>query len=103
MATSRTGTSRWLKLRQRTLRQAQADGLTHCPGTDEHGPCGRLLDYTTPRLPGSAELDHIVPHAAGGQDTIDNTRVICRTCNLARNRKKPRPTTATAFPTSRAW
>ena len=29
----------------------------------------------------SPEVDHIIPYAQGGQDTLDNVRVICKACN----------------------
>lgn len=103
MATSRTGTARYLKARGRVIREARAAGLTHCPGVNT--PCGNPLDYDTPYTPTSAEVDHIVEYRNGGTDDDDNLRVICRTCNLARNRERapiPVPDLA-AFPTSRAW
>lgn len=104
MATSRTGTAKYLRNRARVLRQAQADGLTHCPGVDGR-TCGVKLDYDTPLLPNSAETDHILEHRNGGTDDIDNLRVICRADNLARNRTRtPAPVPAADdFPTSRAW
>lgn len=43
--------------------------------------CRVGLDYEYSRRPNSAEVDHIQPAALGGQDTLENTRVICRTCN----------------------
>ncbi|WP_051423031.1 HNH endonuclease [Arthrobacter sp. MA-N2] len=101
MATSRTGTSQWKKLRAKALRLAQAQGLTHCPH------CRVLLDYQRGRLPNSAEPDHIVPYARGGQDTIENLSVICRTCNISKG-NRPAPSTATILAakplkTSRRW
>lgn len=109
MATSRTGTAVYLRARRKVLGEARKGGLTHCPGYDlpggAHIPCGRVLDYDTPLLPGSAETDHIREHRYGGSDTADNLRVICRTCNLQRNRVRVpvRPAEPGAFPTSRAW
>ena len=64
MATSRTGTTRYLRNRARVLRQAIADGLTHCPCG-----CGRLLDYETPGLDNSAEVHHSLRvHLAHGHE-----------------------------------
>ena len=110
MATSRTGTTKYLRNRARVLRDAQQGGLTHCPGFtvgDVAHPCGTLLDYDTPQLPNSAETDHIIrPRESGGDvdDSPDNLRVICRTCNTTRERKHPVPTPAASdFPTSRNW
>lgn len=102
MATSRTGTAKYLRNAGRVKRQAQRDGLTHCPGVD--APCGVELDYATPLQPNSAESDHITEHKHGGSDDLDNLRVICRTCNLGRNARTPVTiSSADDFPTSRAW
>lgn len=85
MATSRTGTTRWLRLAAQAKHRAQADGLTHCP------LCGTLLNYRIGRTPASAEVDHIIPHSRGGTDTPDNVRIICRRCNQSRgNGLRPR-------------
>lgn len=103
MTTSRTGTSTYLRNRGRVLRQAQRDGLTHCPGVPGR-TCGVQLDYAVPLTPASAETDHIVEHRQGGSDDVDNLRVICRTCNLWRNRKQPVAIPSPEqFPTSRDW
>ncbi|WP_152203627.1 HNH endonuclease signature motif containing protein [Georgenia thermotolerans] len=109
MATSRTGTTKYLRNRARVLRQAQTNGLTHCPGYEDgqgnHINCGRELNYQVPKLPESAEADHILEHRHGGTDDVDNLRVICRTCNLARNRTRVRVSVPAddGFPTSQAW
>ena len=103
MATSRTGTARYLRNRRRVLTEAQRDGLTHCPGFDNH-PCGRELNYDVPQQPNSAEADHIVEHRHGGTDDRENLRVLCRTCNTSRNRKVLVQVPAVNdFPTSREW
>lgn len=85
MATSRTGTTKWLHLARRAKHQAQAAGQTHCP------ICNTQLDYTRGRTPTSAEVDHIIPYSRGGTDTIDNVRIICRRCNQRRGNALPRP------------
>jgi 5-methylcytosine-specific restriction endonuclease McrA len=36
--------------------------------------CGRIMDKT-------AQLDHIVPRARGGQTTRENCRILCAPCN----------------------
>ena len=109
MVTSRTGTSKYLRNRKRVLTRAYADGLTHCPGYERrdgsHRPCGRELDYETPKLDNSAETDHILDHQYGGTDDTDNLRVLCRSCNRERNHEKvsvPLPE-ADEFPLSRDW
>jgi 5-methylcytosine-specific restriction endonuclease McrA len=100
MPTSRTGTSRWKTLRAKALRAAQAQGITNCPD------CGTLLDYETGRLPASAEADHIIPHARGGQDTLDNIRICCRRCNQKRGAKRlgvPNPVQPATTTTLITW
>ena len=82
MATSRTGTAVYKRWRLAVLRQGQQDGITHCPS------CRTTLDYHQGRRPNSAEPDHIIPHSLGGQDTIDNGRILCRRCNQSRGNGK---------------
>lgn len=109
MATSRTGTSKYLRNSAKVKRQAQADGLTHCPGYERrngtHRTCGRELHYDTPLLDGSAEADHIIDHQYGGTDDVDNLRVLCRSCNGERNHERvPVPVPAIDdFPVSQEW
>lgn len=104
MATSRTGTSTYLRNAKRVKAQARADGLTHCPGYEGH-PCGVELDYDVPLLDNSAETDHIIEWSQGGTDDVDNLRVLCRKQNLERNRTKPAIDVPDAadFPVSRDW
>ncbi|QPK80808.1 HNH endonuclease [Schaalia sp. ZJ405] len=86
MATSRTGTTKWLHIAKQARHQAQTNGQTHCP------ICHTPLDYTHGRTPNSAEVDHITPASLGGTDTLDNVRIICRLCNQRRgNGKKHKP------------
>ena len=100
MATSRTGTTVWKTLRKRALYRARRAGQTHCP------ICKVELDYEVSLTPASAEPDHIIPHARGGADHIDNLVVICRLCN-GRKSDKAAPTTPTInkgpIRASRAW
>jgi 5-methylcytosine-specific restriction endonuclease McrA len=101
MATSRTGTSQWKKVRKRALHLAQAQGIERCPY------CKVKLDYIVSRTPSSAEPDHVIAHAKGGQDRLDNVAICCRKCNQSKgNRPAPKTTTVlTAKPlkTSRKW
>jgi len=104
MTTSRTGTGRWKRARERVLADAQASGLTVCPS------CHVDLDYELGKRPNSAEVDHVVPHARGGTDEPHNLRVLCRQCNQRRGDRAglpPTPRTSSApvepFPWSRAW
>ncbi|MGM7776123.1 HNH endonuclease [Arthrobacter sp. KNU-44] len=66
-----------------------------------------MLDYETSRTPPSAEVDHIVAHANGGQDALDNVAVCCRRCNQSKgNRTAPKTQSVLAakpLKTSRRW
>ena len=87
MATSRTGTAKWLRIRRQAIKQAINNNIFNCP------TCGVGLDYEHSRQPNSAEVDHILPHSRGGEDSLANTQVICRWCNQRKGngaqRRKP--------------
>lgn len=72
---NRTTTAKWKNLRLRALRQAQAQGITHCPH------CKTWLDYTTGKRPNGAVPDHIKAAVHGGEDTLENLQIICYRCN----------------------
>lgn len=98
MATSRTGTATWKRIRIYAIHKAKRSGLTNCPD------CGVLLDYDVPQTPASAEVDHITPHSLGGKDSHDNVRVCCRLCNGSKgNRATPKAAPITPLKTSRNW
>lgn len=75
MATSRTGTATWKRVRALALKLAWEQGQNRCP------ECRKPMDYSRSLMPNSAEVDHIIPHSQGGQDVIENCRVTCRQCN----------------------
>ena len=99
MATSRTGTSKYLRNRATILRQAQRDGITTCPN------CGTHLNYDEPHQPNSAEADHIIPHSRGGTDDTTNLTVLCRWCNSRKSngRRKTQPPQRRAPATTHHW
>lgn len=103
MATSRTGTTRWLKVADQAIREAQASGLTHCPVTG----CGQPLDYVDRKAPNGAQVDHVVAHKWGGEDRIENAQVMCATCNRKKGAKMPesmvREEQSEAFPLAAIW
>lgn len=43
------------------------------------------LGWNTKHL---VELDHTIPRALGGEDTVDNLKAICRRCHNKKTRKK---------------
>lgn len=91
MVTSRTGTSKWKHIAAQAKQQAQTTGITHCPH------CHTILDYTHGRTPASAEADHIIPHALGGKDTLDNVQIICRRCNQSKGAGRTSKTSQRRF------
>lgn len=107
MATSRTGTAKWKRLRTQAIRQARRNGQTHCP------LCRTEIQWDTHGEPFSPEADHIVEKARGGADALENIRIICRHCNGTRGghvgrarkaqRHARRPLPATTLATSGDW
>ena len=91
IATSRTGTAKWKRVRAQAIKQAIDNGVHNCT------ICGVGLDYEYSRRPNSAEVDHVIPYSKGGTDTLGNTTVICRWCNQrkgnGRNLTVPQPKT----------
>jgi 5-methylcytosine-specific restriction endonuclease McrA len=50
------------------------------------GICTEPINYDTHHLdPKSFTIDHIVPLAKGGSDTLDNLQPCCRACNRAKS------------------
>jgi 5-methylcytosine-specific restriction endonuclease McrA len=93
LATSRTGTTVWKRVRTYALKEAQRNGQTKCPF------CQVTLDYERGRESNSAWVDHIVPHNKGGQDSLANALVCCRTCNISKgDREAPKPKQVHSLP-----
>lgn len=93
---SRTGDQAWKMLRRQALALAIEQGQTCCP------LCNTWLDYEHHGKGNSPEVDHIIAHADGGHDGLDNVRVICRSCNRrlggqVGNRRMKRNQTHTDF------
>lgn len=94
MVTSRTGTSRYKAWRVAVLQAGLNAGTTRCPCTGCPAcktRCRVWLDYTQGKRPNSAEPDHITPWSKGGDDIVENGRVICRRCNQSRGNGTRRP------------
>lgn len=98
MATSRTGTATWKRRRAYALREAQANGRTHCPY------CKVELDYSTGKQPNSATVDHVIPYEVLGHDN-GPLNVICKKCNESKgNREAPKPAQTRSQPfVSERW
>lgn len=61
-------------------RKAIARGRPPC------GICGAPIDYTLPYMdPGEFVVDHVVPLARGGGDTLRNKQAAHRRCNRAKS------------------
>lgn len=84
MATSRTGTATWKRVRKTAIARAIREGQEHCP------TCGTLLDLHGTGDGAPVEVDHVIPWSRGGSDHVDNTAVLCMPCNR-RKGAGPRP------------
>lgn len=67
--------------------------------------CGGDIDYALPYLdPQSFVVDHVIPLALGGPDTIQNAAAAHRACNRTKGDKLPGQSTRTpAVKRVRAW
>jgi hypothetical protein len=86
VATSRTGTTTWLRVASERRAMDQRAGITRCP------LCTRVLDWGK-RVrgvynPALAEVDHIVPKEHGGADSLENSRCVCADCNKRRRSRE---------------
>lgn len=94
---SRTGATRWLRLRARMMRAAIRSGTFRC------STCGVALDPKATRCtPTAAELDHVEPVVLAPHREYDpsNLRWLCHPCN---RRKGSRPDGRPRMPTTRVW
>lgn len=68
------------------------------------GICGLPIDYTLtyPHLE-SFVVDHIIPLAKGGHDTIDNKQPAHSRCNRAKSDKVEGDDAPRTFVTARSW
>lgn len=54
--------------------------------------CGEPIDYTLPHLdPMAFVVDHLIPMAKGGADTLANKAAAHRLCNLRKGRREYAP------------
>lgn len=85
MSTSRTGTASWKKLVRAKRYAKQQEHVPRCPR------CRVALRFDVPNQPCSAELDHLVPASHGGEDTWENTEIVCHTCNRSKGNRLAAP------------
>jgi len=102
MATNRTATTAWRKVRDQVRADAIERGQTNCP------LCNVWLDWSQGRTPRSVEIDHVTPASRGGSDDPSGLRAICRKCNQqmggALTKRKTRPIiTTTDLDASPIW
>jgi 5-methylcytosine-specific restriction endonuclease McrA len=63
--------------------------------------CGESIDYSLPHShPRSFQVDHVLPRARGGSDTLDNSAASHRSCNRS---KSDRLSASVSFETERVW
>lgn len=67
--------------------------------------CGQPIDYTLPYLdPFEFTVDHVIPLAKGGPDTIENKAAAHRQCNRDKSDGTQKPKRRPAeLVTSRSW
>ena len=99
MATSRTGTATHKRMVRIVKAEAQAQGITHCPG------CRVELDYNDGTAPNGAQADEIVPFAITQATSTDPSdwQVLCRDCNRDKSDKTAFTPKTVQYPHSRAW
>ena len=70
------------KTRQRRFREAHRNAGAACAS------CSRPIDYSLPSDdPMAFVVDHTVPLAHGGPDTLENTQPMHKRCNLEKGAK----------------
>ena len=68
------------------------------------GICGGFIDYALRSPdPDSFEVDHVVPLARGGTDTLDNKQASHRRCNRDKWHKVAEDMAPRTFVTTRTW
>lgn len=68
------------------------------------GICGQPIDYSLHYLqPMAYVVDHIIPLAKGGADTLDNKQAAHRACNRTKSDKLPGDDAPRTYVTSRQW
>lgn len=74
----------WQHIRKRRIKAAFIEPVDRIKVFDRDGWVCRICGVKTirkPYQPNSAELDHVVPIARGGEHSYQNTQCACRRCN----------------------
>lgn len=68
------------------------------------GICEQDIDYTLPHTdPMSFVVDHVIPFAKGGPDTLENKQAAHRICNRLKSDKLAEEAGPRTFVTTRTW
>lgn len=59
----------------------------------EHA-AGRCESCTAKLFPGNIHYDHVIPDALGGEPTLENCEVLCKSCHGVKTRTKDVPSIA---------
>ena len=95
------GKARLVSARNTTVRDKHRNAIKRTGAPC--GICNHDIDYDLPYLdPMSFVVDHIVPIARGGLDTLENKQAAHRACNQVKAAKLPDFAIHT-FVTSRTW
>lgn len=88
----------------RSTTQRDRDRAVIRRGRPPCGICTEPIDYALPHLdPLSFVVDHIVPLAKGGLDTIENKQAAHRACNRVKGDKTADQLAPRSFVTWRTW
>lgn len=97
---SRTSSPKWRRIRAAVIKRCMDEGKTRCP------ICGVDMDFEYPGRPNSVEIDHIVPHSMGGEDSMENVQAMCLRDNRRKGNgqaRKPHPVVRVEPPTLIEW
>lgn len=90
------GSAAWRKVRNMILREEETCGA-QCNGF--FMGCGKPVDKTLPPgLPGSPEVDHLIPLELGGSPTArENLTLMHKSCNQIKGDRMPGPDLGARF------
>lgn len=77
-------------MRREFPKQVKRDAFMRADGFCEHKGCGCKL------FRGNIFYDHVIPDGLGGEPTLDNCQVLCKSCHNIKTRKTDVPRIAKA-------